>query len=216
VAFKRSQAKHSPAKQSGAPRPVTAMSLENVAMHYIERFASSAADLRRVLLRRVRRAAAGAAGDDDRTAAAARLADGAALVEALIAKLQSAGILDDRRYAETKAASLHRRGGSRRAVAARLAQHGVERDLITAAIETLGARLSDAGGDTADLVAAAAFIRRRRLGPYRNGEFTAAARLKDMAALARAGFDGDTARRILACRATSDVEALLAASEEDG
>jgi regulatory protein len=191
-------------KKSGAPRPVTATSLENVATHYLERFAGSAADLRRVLLRRVRRAAE----DDDRAAAETRRAAGAALVEALIAKLEHAGILDDRRYADAKAASLHRRGGSRRAVAARLAQHGIERELIAGAI---GAIAED-GGDS-DLVAAGAFARRRRLGPYRPAEPTPATRLKDMAALARAGFDQSTARRVLGCRSPAEVEALLDAAQ---
>jgi regulatory protein len=193
-----------PAKQRQAPRPVTAASLENAAMHYMERFASSTADLRRVLLRRVRRAAEGAGEDDDRAEAETRRAEGAALVEALIAKLQDAGILDDRRYAETRAASLHRRGGSRRAVAARLARHGIERDLIANAI----GGMAEDGGD-ADLTAASAFAKRRRLGPYRPAEPSPASRQKDLAALARGGFDQNTARRILDCRNPDDVEALL-------
>jgi regulatory protein len=203
--------KKSPATKGHAPRPITATSLENVAMHYLERFAGSTADLRRVLLRRVRRAAESATGDDDRTAVAMRRTDGAALVEALIAKLQSSGILDDRRYAETRAASLHRRGGSRRAVAARLAQHGVERDLITEAIDAM----AENGGD-GDLVAAGAFAKRRRLGPFRLGASAPASRLKDMAALARAGFDQNTARRVLACRDPAEVEALLQAERKSG
>lgn len=203
MAFKKSAA-----KKSHTPRPVTATSLENVAMYYLERFAGSTADLRRVLLRRVRRAAEGAAGDDDRSAVEARRAEGSALVEALIAKLQRAGILDDRRYAESKAASLRRRGGSRRAVAARLAQHGVERDLITDAIHATGE-----DGEDAELLAAAALARRRRLGPFRPGEPTAASRLKDMAALARAGFDQTTARRVLDCRDAAEVEAVLQAAQ---
>ncbi|MDB5406411.1 MAG: regulator [Rhodospirillales bacterium] len=194
-----------PATKRMPSRPITATSLENVATHYLERFAASTADLRRVLLRRVRRAAE----DDDRTVAEARRSDGAALVEALIAKLQSAGILDDRRYAEIKAASLHRRGGSRRAVAARLAQHGVERELITHAIGAI----DEDGGDT-DLIAAVAFARRRRLGPYRAGD-AAPARPKDMAALARAGFDQNTARRVLDCRDPAAVELLLRCQDDD-
>jgi regulatory protein len=196
-----------PAKKSnGKPKPVTAASLENVAMHYLERFSGSAADLRRVLLRRVRRGAE----SDDRAEAETRRTEGAALVEALLAKLQGNGILDDRRYAATKAASLHRRGGSRRAVAARLAQHGVERDLIADAVGTM----NEAGGDT-DLIAAGAFARRRRLGPYRSSDPTPASRQKDMAALARAGFDQNTARRVLDCRDGDAVDALLRA-EQDG
>jgi hypothetical protein len=59
----------------------------------------------------------------------------------------------------------------------------------------------------------APFAKRRRLGPYRPGEPTAASRLKDLAALARAGFDQSTSRRVLGCRNPDEVEALLRAEE---
>ena len=94
----------------GAPprgRKVTAASLDNAALHYLERFASSAANLRRVLMRRVRRSA-----EQHGTAPE----EGAAL----IARLIRSGVLDDRAYAAAKAASLQRRGTSRRGVAGRL------------------------------------------------------------------------------------------------
>ena len=47
-----------PDRKRAAPAKITATSLNNIALHYLERFASSAENLRRVLLRRVRRAAA--------------------------------------------------------------------------------------------------------------------------------------------------------------
>ena len=39
------------------PRPLTAASLENAAVYYLSRFASSSGNLRRVLMRKVARAA---------------------------------------------------------------------------------------------------------------------------------------------------------------
>ncbi len=176
-------------------RPLSAASLEKAALHYLERFASSAANLRRVLQRRVRRAA-------DRDSADA--ANEAALIEAVIERLQRAGYLDDARYAEAKAASLNRRGASRRMIAGRLAQHGVEGELIAAALGEVEAATGDA-----DLAAACALARRRRLGPYRPPEKRAAHRDKDLAAFARAGFSLDLARRVLACRNPEAVEALV-------
>src|SRR5258708_29466139 len=102
-------------RKSAAPRKITASLLDNVALHYLERFASSAANLRRVLMRWVQRAAEHHGSDP---------AEGAVLVEALILRFQQSGLLDDRRYAEAKAASLHRRGGARRAPSAPLAPRG--------------------------------------------------------------------------------------------
>jgi regulatory protein len=186
-------------RKRAAPRKITAAWLNNVALHYLERFASSATNLRRVLMRRVQRAAEHHGSDP---------AEGAALVEALILRFQQAGLIDDRRYAEAKAASLHRRGGSRRAISARLAQSGVSGPLIAATLQAL----TDEAGDT-DLVAACAFIRRRRLGAYRVVAKRPANLEKDMAALARAGFSFEIARKVLAC---TDIAAVETLATEDG
>lgn len=186
-------------RKRATPTKITATSLNNIALHYLERFASSAANLRRVLLRRVHRAAAHHGSDP---------AAGAALVEALIRRFEQSGLLDDQRYAAAKAASLQRRGGSRRAISGRLAQHGVAAELIA---ETLQELATEAGGG--DLAAACAFIRRRRLGAYRPPTARAGTPEKDMAALARAGFSFEIARRVLACADSAAVEALLRAGD---
>jgi regulatory protein len=185
------------AKRS-APAKITANSLNNIALHYLERFASSAANLRRVLMRRVQRAAAHHGSDP---------AEGAALVDALIRRFEASGLLDDQRYAAAKAATLRRRGGSRRAISGRLAQHGVAAELVA---ETLQALEEEQGGG--DLAAACAFIRRRRLGAYRTARVAPEKDMaaKDMAALARAGFAFEIARRVLACPDIASVEALCA------
>jgi regulatory protein len=182
------------------PAKVTAASLNNIALHYLERFASSAANLRRVLMRRVRRAAIHHGSDP---------AEGAALVEALIRRFEQSGLLDDQLYAAAKAASLQRRGGSRRVISGRLAQQGVATKLIAETLQELAAEPG-----SGDLAAACAFIRRRRLGAYRSATSRAGTPEKDMAALARAGFSFEIARRVLACTDVASVEALLSAAEE--
>jgi len=192
-------------RNRAVPAKITAASLNKIALHYLERFASSAANLRRVLMRRARRAAAHHGSD---------LAEDAALVEALILRFQQSGLLDDQRYAAAKAASLQRRGGSRRAVTGRLAQQGVAAELIAETLQDLAAE-----SGASDLVAACAFIRRRRLGVYRASASRTGAPekdtvMKDMAALARAGFSFDIARRVLACADTEAVEALLNAPDQ--
>ena len=184
-------------RKRGGGQPFTAASLEKAALAYLERFASSAENLRRVLRRRLRRAAPeGADGES-----------GEALIEAVVGRLRRAGLLDDARYAEAKAASLNRRGVSRRSIAGRLAQQGVAGELVAAAL----AEVSAATGD-ADLAAACALARRRRLGPYRPAAARADHRTKDLAAFARAGFDLGIARRILAC---ADEDELLALTREE-
>jgi regulatory protein len=185
------------------PPRISPAYLENAALHYLQRFATSSANLRRVLMRKVQRSAE-AHGSDP--------AEGAALVEALVARYQAAGLLDDRQYASAKAASLQRRGTSSRGIRERLAVKGVDRDLISETVDRLH---EEEGGD---LAAAAAFARRRRLGPFRTaaagrsggGAGDTARPGKELAAMARAGFAFDVARRVLACTDEAAVEAMLA------
>jgi regulatory protein len=188
--------------RAGKPsRPLSETALENAAVHYLSRFATSSGNLRRVLMRKVARAARDC---EEREAEA-----GARMVDALIARYLEKGLLNDRAYAAQAASSLARRGASRFSIAGKLAQKGVARDLVS---ETIGA-LDEEGG-ASELAAACALVRRRRLGPYRAPGKRAEFRDKDLASLARAGFGLDLARRVL--RAT-DVDALerLARGEEE-
>lgn len=180
-----------------AAKRVTAAYLDRAALHYLERFASSAANLRRLLLRRVD-ASARAHGTDP--------AEGREWIDALIEKYQRQGLLNDAAYAEMKATGLHRRGGSTRAIRQKLMAKGLDGDQVAAALSGL----EGAEEGEADMNAAIAYARRRRLGGFRPDRGLSAAealarRDKDVAAMARAGFDLETARRVIDAE---DAEAL--------
>jgi regulatory protein len=175
---------------------VDAAYLERAALHYLERFASSAANLRRVLLRKVRRSAE-AHGTDAEA--------GRALVEALIARFAASGLLDDAAYARARAATLHRRGASRQAIQGKLAAKGIDAELAAAALGEIGD-----DGAALDLAAACNFVRRRRLGCLARRGVPEERRDKDLAALGRAGFPLAIARRVLACRSAEELDALAA------
>lgn len=168
---------------------VTASYLDRAALHYLERFASSSANLRRLLLRRVD-ASAKAHGTDPQ--------EGRDWVEALIQRYQRSGLLNDGLYAEMKASGLQRRGGSTRVIRQKLMAKGLDGDQVEKAL----AGLEGAEAGEAEWRAAIAYARRRRLGGFRTGrdlseEEALARRDKDIAAMARAGFDLDTARRVI-------------------
>src|SRR5262245_34724491 len=131
-------------------REIGAELLERWARGYLGRYASSAENLRRVLMRRVRRQSAEAAQP------------ATPLLEAIVVRYREAGLLDDAVYAAGRAQSLHRRGGSLQAIRARLAAKGVSAEIVA---EVVGA-LRELGPDP-DLAAACAFARRRHLGPFR-------------------------------------------------
>lgn len=180
------------------PRRPSPAYLERAALHYLERFATSAENLRRVLLRKIDRAIRHHADVERDTAAG--------WVDALILRYQSAGLLNDQAYAEARATSLHRRGASPRKIRMTLMMKGVAGERIDAAMEDLAERVE---GDP-ELTAAIALARRRRLGPYRPAEGRADNHDRDLATLARNGFSYDIARRVIEAEdiATLEAEAL--------
>ncbi len=190
----------SPARRKPArgPRRITAEYLERAGLYYLERYATSVENFRRVLMRKVLRSAQ--AHDDDP-------ATGAALVDALVARYADAGLLDDRRYAEAQARALFGRGLAVRAIGARLRAKGVAADDIEAALGTLGQEERVATRDALDLKAACVFARKRRLGPYRKKADGREQRNKELAAMGRAGFGYEISRKVVEA---GDVAALLA------
>ena len=169
-------------------REIDAELLKRWALGYLGRYASSAENLRRVLIRRARRHAPEAA------------VQAGVLIEIILARYRESGVLDDAAYAAARVESLHRRGDSLKAIRARLAAKGVRAEVAADAVSGLRERAPDP-----DLAAACAFARRRRLGPFRRG---AANRQRELGVFARAGFSRRIAEAVLACRDTEAVEAL--------
>jgi regulatory protein len=167
--------------------------IERWALAYLGRFASSAENLRRVLLRRARKRLG-----DDRAA----IAEARSLVDGLVARYRETGLIDDAAYAAGRARARLRRGQSLRTVRAGLAAKGVAAEEAEAAIAALRSDAVDP-----DLAAAVAFARRRRLGPYRR--VAEADRAKELAAFARAGFTRAVAEAVLACADPGEAETLL-------
>lgn len=164
------------------PSKITPSYLENAALHYLERFASSSANLRRVLLRKVDRSVAHWGGTRE---------DHLSQVDAVIAKLARLGYLNDAAYAEAKVRALHRAGKGSRTIRATLAAKGVGGELAAAALDSLAEDVAEP-----DFAAAVRLAKKRRLGPFRR-DGRDEMRQKDLAALARAGFDFDTCRRVI-------------------
>jgi len=176
-----------------AGKPLDEAALHQAALDYLGHYASSSANLRRVLLRRIARA------PEPRLEADA--------ADRVVARIIASGLLDDRAYAAQYAASLHRRGVSSHGLRARLAEKGVESDHAAAALAALGAPR------VRDIAAACALVRRRRLGPYRASAARAQHRDRDLGILARAGFPLDLARLVLTAVDTDALDRL--AQEQD-
>lgn len=181
------------------PRKITPDSLGRIALHYLERYATSSENLRRVLIRRIRRSAEAHGTDPD---------EQMPHVDALIARYQETGLLDDQAYARMRAESLHRRGSSGRMIRMKLAAKGVTSDAIDDALQSLNDTVANA-----DLSGACNYARRRRIGPWRLRD-RSDYRDRDLASLARQGFGYDIARKIIDAEDADVLEAEAADARE--
>jgi regulatory protein len=193
-----------PGEGSQRQTPIDAALIEEWALSYLGRYASTAENLRQVLRRRVRRFLA-AEGEGDREAATA--VD--PLIDALVKRYRETGLVNDAAFAAGRARRGVTQGRSLRRIAAGLAAKGVGAEDTAAAIASLRDESTDP-----DLAAAIAFARRRRLGPFRTDP-RPRERVSELAAFARAGFSRRTADSVLACPDEAAVRALLAGDDTD-
>lgn len=183
----------------GQPKKITPAYLEKAALFYLERYSSSAQNLRRVLDRKIRRSIE-VHGAPTRDEAAGWVAD-------LIAKLQRNRLLDDQAYAISRVRRLYAEGKSLGRIRQTLAVKGIGKDDVDAALERLAAESS---APVSDLPAAAAFARKRKLGPYRGDPAQRAEmRQKDLGALARRGFSQAVAMKVLSADSVAALEEMV-------
>ncbi|MCC9621463.1 recombination regulator RecX [Thalassospira sp. MA62] len=175
------------------PRKVTRDYLMNYATWYLERFAASRARLEKLMRGKIRLSVAEYDTDPQQAEE---------WMNSVLNACEKAGFINDPSYAQGRARSLLRKGKSLRVIAADLAARGIASDQIDQALSDLRAEADQAAyeevrGTDPNIAAAAAYARRRRLGPWRRPDIRDEKREKDMAALARQGFGYDTATRII-------------------
>jgi regulatory protein len=157
-----------------APQPLDGAKLQELALRYVSRFATTRAKAGDYLRRKLHERGWSGEGSPD--------------PEALVSKLAELGYIDDAAFARAKAGSLGARGYGLRRVSQALAQAGV------AQADGEDARtLAEDGA----VEAAVRFARRRRIGPFAAGPGDPAAREKALATMLRAGHRFALARAIV-------------------
>ncbi len=189
--------KASKKKEPRPPKRVTASSLENDCMFYLQRFVASEKHLARVLMRKVKRSATFHKQDPDSFQA---------LIDETVQKMVKAGLVDDAALAKGLVQSYHNAGKSRRFIQQKLRMKGILDDDAQLAIEAFSER-----EEKSELKAAIRCVQKKRLGPMRDPELRKERFQKDLAALARAGFAYGIARQVLE---PQDEAALLELIEE--
>jgi regulatory protein len=126
----------------------------------------------------------------------------------VVERLVAAGAVDDAAFAAARAKRLARAGGSRQRIAAHLARYGITGAALAAALPA---------DPAAELLAALALARRRRIGPFRaTSSAEPDVTRRELAILARAGFPHRVAREALFMPRTEAEERLAAACRTIG
>ncbi len=172
------------------PRPLDAPRLEELALAYVARFATSAAKLDGYLRRKLRER-----GWDG---------EGAAPVAEIVARFVAAGYIDDAVFARARTGSLLRRGYGVRRIGQALDAAGIAEDV----------RAEVRAAPAEQRRAALALARKRRIGPFGPDGADRAVREKQLAAMLRAGHPLDSARELV--NAPSIAAAERWAAELDG
>lgn len=183
-------------KEPRPPRKITEQRLANIALHHMDRYASSAENLRQVLQRRVFKASLFHEDlDVDETKG---------WIDELIVRYVSSGVLNDLAYAETRARSLLSRGSSSRLIRMKLMEKGIADDIIDKALAALTFDAPDP-----ELFAAVKLAKRRRLGPFCDPDKRAENRDKHLGAMARSGFSYDMAERVINATDAAALEDII-------
>lgn len=178
---------HSPrSRKQRAPRPLDRPRLEELALAYVARFATSAAKLEAYLARKLRERGWDGEGEPDPSA--------------IVARFVEFGYIDDASFARAKAGGLLRRGYGPRRVAQALGAAGID--------ETV--RQGVRSEESEERRAALALARKRRFGPFGPQEPDRAAhakrREKQIAAMLRAGHPFDSARAVVDAQTVEEAE----------
>jgi regulatory protein len=189
-----SGAGETPRERRGS-RPLDQARLEELALAYVARFATSAAKLERYLVRKLRER--GWDGDTEPDLAA------------LVGRYVALGYIDDAAYARAKGGSLLRRGYGPRRVRQALAEAGIDEET----------RDEARAGAAAERRAALAFARKRGFGPFGKAMgkegLDRPLREKQLAAMLRAGHPLDSAREMVDAASEAAAEEWAAACDDE-
>lgn len=172
------------------PRPLTAARLEELALAYVARFATSAAKLDGYLRRKLRERGWEGEGDPP--------------VAATVERYVALGYVDDTAFARARTGSLLRRGYGQRRIGQALYAAGID-EAVQGAVRP---------GPAEQRQAALALARKRRLGPFGAPTADRAAREKQVAAMLRGGHTLDSARFLVDARTIEAAEEWAESTEE--
>jgi regulatory protein len=173
-------AKNRPSRGRKIPRKITAKYLHNAGLAYLQKFAASSKGFETVLMRKVKKSCMHHKDQDYETCAG--------LVRDTVKKFERSGLLNDQIFAEGMVSSLRRNGKSKKAILMKMTHKGLANDLTAQKLTEFDER-EHGGGAESEMTAALRFAQKKKLATKEPE--------KALAAMARAGFSYDIARKIL-------------------
>jgi len=173
------------------PKPLDGARLDELALTYVARFATSAAKLERYLKRKLRERGWDGEREPD--------------LAALVGRYVELGYVDDEAFARAKSGGLLRRGYGARRVRQALAEAGIN--------ETV--REGVRPGEGAERRAALAMARKRGFGPFGREPIDRERRQKQIGAMLRAGHPLDSAREMVDAASEAAAEQWAAECDDD-
>lgn len=161
-------------------RKITKDRLKNIALYYLQRFETTTESLRAVLLRRVNDYAF-YNPEFDKTPALQ-------WIEEILSDFQRYKYVDDARFAALKIRDYLAVGKSEKYIRLKMAEKGVDESIVDEVLASL---------DFDPFQNALKLAKKKHIGPFRQGEDKADFYQKDLAVLARAGFDYDVAKKVM-------------------
>ena len=175
------------------PTRITKYKLEQIAFHYISRFDSSSNSLRQVLRRRVLKSASYHNTDKNQ---------GFFDVEKIIEKFNTSGFINDEKFAERHIIKMCNRGFSSKIMIKKLKQKGLSEKIIINALKKVYKEW-----ENSDLSNAIRFARRKKITITSDNEREKNNwRKKSLAAFAQAGFDYETAKKVIEARDLDELQ----------
>lgn len=172
-------------KEKRKKRALTRSYLLNATYSYLQKFATTEKNLMDVLDRKARRRLPETDHEDLYDQAKVWIAE-------IVEKSVEQGLVNDRSFAEVRAASLLRSGNSKMKISQKLQAKGVSGEIVSDVMDILSEQHEDI-----DLLAAVKYARKRRFGAFSLRHDGEEIMEKELASMCRAGFSYGLSSKIL-------------------
>ena len=165
------------------------LDIQAKAIWYVERYATSSANLRKYLVRKVRDSYLNLGSDE--------------IIDDIIREFQGQKIINDKLFAEGKLQNLILRGWSINKSVYKLKQLGISDHDIDICVDEMKKENNEL-----DLYAAARLVKKRSLGAFRRVEFNDKVKTKEFGIMSRAGFSYGICKKLLVDMNKEEIEAI--------